>query len=228
MKCWSREAEPISCPADVRMAGNDVERTVEDASVVGIAGRCSSRAVHPTPPSRGARTVAAVDVRPVQGSAAPNLPDVASRLRDLVAGMGLRRCAGRRAPPGAAGSDSHGAPADVPKPCQIRRTTAGSRGHSRRHGVCPGRAIACSTAVPRPALAVWESLTPYVSTGRPSAALDSTIEIRPVGRLTAWDGPRPGRSARPGSCSWSWSVGVRLVGVYGPERVARWAASRLP
>jgi preprotein translocase subunit SecD len=54
------------------------------AGAVLLAG-CSSGA---TPPS-AASAVAVVDVQPVQGGAAPNLPDVASRLRQLLSAMGF-------------------------------------------------------------------------------------------------------------------------------------------
>lgn len=64
--------------------------TVRTASVVVIAGAtllagCSSGA---TPPA-AARTVAVVDVQPVEGGTAPNLPDVASRLRQMLSAMGF-------------------------------------------------------------------------------------------------------------------------------------------
>jgi preprotein translocase subunit SecD len=60
------------------------------ASVVAIAGAvllagCSFGA---TPPS-AARAVAVVDVQPVDGGTAPNLPDVALRLRQLLSAMGF-------------------------------------------------------------------------------------------------------------------------------------------
>jgi preprotein translocase subunit SecD len=63
---------------------------VRAASVAVFAGAtllagCSSGA---TPPA-GARTVAVVDVQPVTGATAPNLPDVASRLRQLLSAMGF-------------------------------------------------------------------------------------------------------------------------------------------
>jgi preprotein translocase subunit SecD len=63
---------------------------VRTASVVAIAAAvllagCSSGA---TSPAAG-RAVAVVDVQPVEGAAAPNLPDVASRLRQLLLAMGF-------------------------------------------------------------------------------------------------------------------------------------------
>src|SRR5262245_51252977 len=62
---------------------------VRTASVVAIAGAvllagCSSGATPST-----ARAVAVVDVQPVEGGPAPNLPDVASRLRQLLSAMGF-------------------------------------------------------------------------------------------------------------------------------------------
>ena len=62
--------------------------TVRTALVVVIAGAmflagCSTAA----PPA--ASTVAVVEVQPVEGGAAPNLPDVASRLRQVLSAMGL-------------------------------------------------------------------------------------------------------------------------------------------
>ena len=61
-------------------------RTASVVAVVGAAllAGCSSGA---TPP--GARTVAVVDVQPVEGGSAPNLPDVASGLRQLLSAMGF-------------------------------------------------------------------------------------------------------------------------------------------
>jgi preprotein translocase subunit SecD len=63
---------------------------VRAAAVVVIAGAmllggCSSGADS----SAGAHTVAVVDVQPVEGSTTPNLPDVASRLGQLLSAMGF-------------------------------------------------------------------------------------------------------------------------------------------
>jgi preprotein translocase subunit SecD len=64
--------------------------TVRTAWVVVVAGAtllagCSSGAT----PAAAAHTVAVVDVQPVEGGTAPNLPDVASRLRQLLSAMGF-------------------------------------------------------------------------------------------------------------------------------------------
>jgi preprotein translocase subunit SecD len=64
--------------------------TVRTAAVVLVAAAtllagCASGAKS----SAGAHTVAVVDVQPDAGAAAPNLPDVASRLRDMLSGMGF-------------------------------------------------------------------------------------------------------------------------------------------
>jgi preprotein translocase subunit SecD len=87
------EAEAIGRPAHLRMAGLTMRNAlsaVRTASLAVFAGAallagCSAGA---TPPA-GARTVAVVDVQPVAGATAPNLPDVASRLREMVSAMGF-------------------------------------------------------------------------------------------------------------------------------------------
>jgi preprotein translocase subunit SecD len=88
-----REAEPVGRPAFLRMAGltmSNALSTVRTASVVVIAwatflAGCSSGATSPA----AARTIAVVDVQPVEGGTAPNLPEVALRLRQMLSAMGF-------------------------------------------------------------------------------------------------------------------------------------------
>jgi preprotein translocase subunit SecD len=89
----AREVETVRRPAYLRMAGLAMSRAlsaVRTAAFVAIAGAvllagCSSGAT----PSAAGRAVAVVDVQPVEGGTAPNLTDVANRLRELMSAMGF-------------------------------------------------------------------------------------------------------------------------------------------
>jgi preprotein translocase subunit SecD len=92
-KMLVREAEAVGRPAYPRMAGLTMSSAllaVRTGSVVAIAGAvllagCASGA---TPPAAG-RAVAVVDVQPVEGGTAPNLSDVALRLRQVLSAVGF-------------------------------------------------------------------------------------------------------------------------------------------
>jgi preprotein translocase subunit SecD len=62
---------------------------VRTASVLVIAGVTLLAGCSSANPSAAAGTVAVVDVQPVAGATAPNLPDVASRLRQMLSAMGF-------------------------------------------------------------------------------------------------------------------------------------------
>src|SRR5262245_14276579 len=93
MECWSARPSRTGA-AFLRMAGptmsNAAPSTVRTASVVVITAAaflagCTSGA---TPPA-GSRAVAVVEVQPVAAGTAPNLPEVASRLRQLLSATGF-------------------------------------------------------------------------------------------------------------------------------------------
>src|SRR5689334_22805510 len=93
MECWPRKsrrsgARPTYGWQDLRMSR--ALSAVRTATFVAIAGAvllagCSSGAT----PSAEGRAVAVVDVQPVEGGTAPNLTDVANRLRELMLAMGF-------------------------------------------------------------------------------------------------------------------------------------------
>src|SRR5262245_24825103 len=86
------EAEPVGRAAYPWMAGPTMPKArsaVRTALVVLIAGALLAGCSLGATPRAATRTVAVVDVQPVEGGAAPNLPDVASRLRQMLSAMGF-------------------------------------------------------------------------------------------------------------------------------------------